>query len=60
MFICGEGHISKPGEKCTLVPVEKRYQKYTNIKGKVSNGWEIVREQSFCQEHAAKFEEEAE
>ena len=65
MFKCELcGKITKSGEKQTKKIIETRKVKYSNIspngKEKVTDGFEIVKEISICEECAKKEEEKNE
>lgn len=48
MFTCAfNGHTSQPREKPILIVTEKRIREYENG----GKGWEIVKEEKFCQKH---------
>jgi hypothetical protein len=45
--------MTKPREREVKVPTEIRTKEYTDRDGRVvGHGWEIVREESLCTEHA--------
>ena len=48
MFICEFcGKNSNPGESCNMVVTKKRAKTYNNG-NEITQGWEIVHEQSAC------------
>lgn len=56
MFRCTKcNKVSKPGEKCFLAPSETRPKTYYLEYGKVSEGWETVREERVCADCYEKY-----
>lgn len=55
MFKCAIPHENNksvgPAVKPIKIVTQKRQREYTNEVGKVSYGWEIVKEQNFCKDH---------
>lgn len=52
MFRCARGHWSNLGEKMTRIASERRERIYPEG----GTGWEAVREESLCPEHALEHE----
>lgn len=51
MFRCAvTGKLSKPGEKCNKIVVERREKLYKREGEVIARGWEIVREISVTEE----------
>lgn len=57
MFVCSIGdHVVPSGIPPVRVVTEIRERDYRNDNGLTSSGWEIVREEILCPEHAAEVE----
>lgn len=52
-FICAVGqHPTEPREKMTKIVTQRRDKTYYTKDGSIRKGWEIVKEESYCPDHA--------